>query len=412
MIKIKKIESSEYKQVDFESADYELAVDGEQLPKVTVTGSIRDFEELRFQIHTRDVYSGKKLLSHKLKDFPKIVYFSVPIEFGLLDFETFITIYQESNSSKLPEVNLYFDAKLLLWNQVYSFSEFEENLSAVIAENTDDNIEIKIYNNEDETKFVIETLHNFGDLALIEELSPFIEKGRQVYLKVKQKAIQGKSIKSVTGYFDFPENLKVPCEQYLLYFAQFLQDLGINATSNLKDEAGKVLFSVSPTDDNEALDKIREALAVYLNLPSSPIVYDDSFAAMRLQQQIENLQHSQRMTEREIRSSERELRLSQTVIEHQDKIILQKDTIIEQQNKVIEKITSKSVMMDSLENKEELEKIYDGLEVGYSKWLYEKTGIKANPVKSVKTAVQNIIGKNDEAMIRLELNEQSKNEEK
>ncbi len=89
--------------------------------------------------------------------------------------------------------------------------------------------------------------------------------------------------------FNFPEQFKTPCEQYLLYFAQFLQDLGISATSNLKEEAGKVLFSVTPTDDKEALDKIREALAVYLNLPASPIVYDDSFAAMRLQQQIENL---------------------------------------------------------------------------------------------------------------------------
>ena len=95
------------------------------------------------------------------------------------------------------------------------------------------------------------------------------------------------------------------CKQYLEYFAQFLKDLGINATSNLNEEAGKVLFSVTPTDDKEALDKIREALAVYLNLPASPIVYDDSFAAMRLQQQIENLQHSQRMAVRELQFNEK-----------------------------------------------------------------------------------------------------------
>jgi CRISPR-associated protein (TIGR02584 family) len=196
--------------------------------------------------------------------------------------------------------------------------------------------------------------------------------------------------------FSFPNEIKFPCEQYLLYFAQFLQDLGINATSNLKEEAGKVLFSVTPTDDIEALDKIREALAVYLNLPSSPIVYDESFAAMRLQQQVENLQHSQKMAVREIRSAEREMRLAQTVIEHQDKIIVQKDSIIEQQNKVIEKIQSKSIMMDSLENKEEFEKVFDGLEFGESKELKEKLGIKFNPITSLKSLGKQFIGKGEE----------------
>ena len=160
---------------------------------------------------------------------------------------------------------------------------------------------------------------------------------------------------SILTLFDFPEELKVPCKQYLLYFATFLRDLGLNATSNLKEEAGRVLFSVTPTDDIGSLDRIREALAVYLNLPSSPIVYDESFAAMRLQQQVENLQHSQKMRLREIRSAEKEMLLAQTVIEHQDKIISQKDSIIEQQNRVIDKISSKSIMMDSVENKEELE---------------------------------------------------------
>ncbi len=315
MIEIKKIESSEYKQVNPGSADYELSVDGEQLPKVNVSGSSRDFEELRFQIYTKDVYSGEKLLSQKLKDFPKIVYFSVPVKFELLDFETFITIYQEPDSSKLPEVSFYFEAKLLLWNQIYSFSEFEENLSAVIAENTDDKIEIKIYNSQEETKFVIGTHHDFGNLSLVEELTPFIEKSRHFYLKAKQKTVEGKSIKTITGYFDFPETLKVPCEQYLLYFAQFLQDLGINVTSNLKEEAGKVLFTITPTGDIEALDKIREALEVYLRLPSNQIVSNSQeIAIQRLESQVEYFRSQIRLAKAELQLKEATIQQQQVTI--------------------------------------------------------------------------------------------------
>lgn len=204
---------------------------------------------------------------------------------------------------------------------------------------------------------------------------------------------------SVIASFCFPETLKGPCGQYLWYFADFLKDLGINATSKINDEAGRILFSVTPNDDLEALDKIREALAVYLTLPTSPIIYDDSFAAMRLQQQIDNLQHSQKMAAREIRSAERELLLSQKVIESQDKIISQKDAIINQQEKIVEKILSKSIIIDALQDKEELEEICEGLKIGESDFLKKYFGVHLNPAKVVKTAGKNILGKSETTSI-------------
>ena len=50
-----------------------------------------------------------------------------------------------------------------------------------------------------------------------------------------------------------------------------MRDLGVDATSELKHQAGTVLFTVTPADSEEALGKIRTALEVYLSLPSSPI---------------------------------------------------------------------------------------------------------------------------------------------
>lgn len=302
------------------------------------------------------------------------------------------------------------------WNFAYSFNDYKiefnkkwkEDLKQDIDEidwigNSKNNI-LNLSSIEVNPYFNKTFVTNFSDETISEIVTPFIE----IILDCHNKTLDNlkflKDSNSLSILFDFPEELKITCEQYLLYFAQFLRDLGVNATPNIKEEAGKVLFSVTPTDNIEALDKIREALAVYLNLPSSPIEYDESFAAMRLHQQIDNLQHSQRMAEREIRSSERELRLAQTVIEHQDKIILQKDTIIGQQNKVIEKINSKSIMMDSLENKEEFEKVFDGLEIGESKELKEKLGIRFNPVTSLKTLGNKLIGKGDE-INSLNLNE-------
>lgn len=72
---------------------------------------------------------------------------------------------------------------------------------------------------------------------------------------------------SLVTFFDFPPTVKVACEQYLQYFIQFLDDLGIEADSELTSTAGKVLFSVTPRSDEEALEAIQGALAAYLELP-------------------------------------------------------------------------------------------------------------------------------------------------
>jgi hypothetical protein len=50
---------------------------------------------------------------------------------------------------------------------------------------------------------------------------------------------------SITTAFDFPDEVKVPCEQYLVYFVQFLRDIGVEATSDLQHYAGRVLFKDS-----------------------------------------------------------------------------------------------------------------------------------------------------------------------
>lgn len=78
------------------------------------------------------------------------------------------------------------------------------------------------------------------------------------------------TLKGVLTVFEFPPTVKNACEQYLLYFVQFLRDLGIDAEAELREEANSVLFEVTPTDEKQALEQIRAALGVYLQMPSAP----------------------------------------------------------------------------------------------------------------------------------------------
>lgn len=74
---------------------------------------------------------------------------------------------------------------------------------------------------------------------------------------------------SVLQYFQFPQETKTACRQYLIYFTQFLADLDISVETDIIEQAGKTLFKITPSDKTQALDLIREALNVYLNAPGN-----------------------------------------------------------------------------------------------------------------------------------------------
>lgn len=130
---------------------------------------------------------------------------------------------------------------------------------------------------------------------------------------------------SVAMSFDFPEEVKVPCEQYLLYFVQFLRDLGVGATSELKHEAGQVLFTVTPTDTRQALDKIRTALEIYMRLPSSPVSNlsgaDSEVAIQRLVANIYHLKSQLALSQAMLQAKDATIQAHQLTISNQQRLL-------------------------------------------------------------------------------------------
>lgn len=153
---------------------------------------------------------------------------------------------------------------------------------------------------------------------------------------------------AVVTYFDFPEAVKVPCEQYLLYFVQFLKDVGVSATAELQEDAGRVLFAVTPDDDQEALENIRQALDAYLRLPANPNVSMPGGYAIEpaMQQLASNVYHLQS-----------QLALKSAMLQAKDTTIQAQQLIISQQQMMMSGqvlIQSAQPVPITKEDKEEL----------------------------------------------------------
>ena len=142
---------------------------------------------------------------------------------------------------------------------------------------------------------------------------------------------------SVVNLFDFPEQVRVSCEQYLIYFSEFLKNIGIDATTDLSHNAGQVLFSVTPISKETALENIKEALFIYLQLPND--FGNVNFLPLQMkpkeQQLIANIQHlnGQLMLSNALAQTQREVIETQKIsIQQQQRII---DSTILQQSLLI-----------------------------------------------------------------------------
>jgi hypothetical protein len=141
----------------------------------------------------------------------------------------------------LSAMKIYFDENEL--GKTISL----RNISARATDNISVDVEIQSKNNR-----IVDEVQRAIDI--------FMEAYRYADSKHKPKS-------SLDISFDFPQEVATACEQYLLYFTDFLRELGIDAGTNISHEAGKTLFSVVPANADQALQQIREALDIYLHIP-------------------------------------------------------------------------------------------------------------------------------------------------
>jgi hypothetical protein len=205
---------------------------------------------------------------------------------------------------------LYFD--LTGWVNPYSIRDFIESLQSRIAVEPTI-LEVEFDGGETTVRASLAPAMTVEDvILLVSELLTFIRQAEESLRRNDPAA------NSLTIAFDFPPEIKVACEQYLVYFVQFLSDLGIDADSELKQEANKVLFSVTATDPKQALEVISDALAIYLQLPSAPDFYRAQEAEIAIAQLSANVLH--------LRS---QLMLTQATIQAKDATIAAKQDHIE-----------------------------------------------------------------------------------
>jgi hypothetical protein len=157
------------------------------------------------------------------------------------------------------------------WAKPWSVAELAEALDSLIVESNISNL--RYFQEEAEfisAGFGIELLIDDPNSVMDNKLESALEILRSLTEETNHRLSEDIRADTLSIFFDFPPSIRTPCKQYLVYFAQFLADIGIEANTELKQKSNQTLFTVSPKSGEDALSKIKEALAVYLNAPANP----------------------------------------------------------------------------------------------------------------------------------------------
>lgn len=180
-------------------------------------------------------------------------------------------LFTSSNRASLRDpVHFSFSARLDLaeWGRPWTPGAYLRTLDAVARAGTLPGLKWR-------TNFSIPTASFSCDVRsrnsiLGEELAYWVRVLRSIDDEATAQLIAAQHTESLTTTFHFPQPIATACEQYLLYFVQFLADLGIQAEAEVQHRAAEVLFRVTPVEGREALERVREALDAYLSLPTDP----------------------------------------------------------------------------------------------------------------------------------------------
>lgn len=293
--------------------NFEIYINGKKYTHPEIKGHLRNDEKSSFMLELRSTEVIEQFISHKMSEVPATPEYirlkfrpnyGFDLEFleGIYISERYERKYNEPGSKReyelvgvgIYEISFDFDPDLTEWKKEYSVTDYYTAYSKVFEKVTDSSIDCGLHDPEGGIQHGFFT--RFTDMPLELPIAEVIENHltllRQLHSEAEAEIADLQNQNSVTISIEVPDEIRAPYSQYITYFSQFLKDLGVESTSELHNEASNILFTITPTDSSQALDKIRAALEIYLCLPNSPVSdYPEISTGIEVQRLTANIHH-------------------------------------------------------------------------------------------------------------------------
>lgn len=258
--------------------------------------SLWSFKSEKHRVYIRDESLRYEIINVELERILKycfLIEVDSQIESGLsCERGLYLEIERDEKTGTIDatyEIGIEFEK----WDESFSILAFSNELADLTE--LDSNETIEYYRSDDD--FVSNGFgFKFKNLNPSRTISSFTNETASLVkslISAAKKNLKNKGNK-VLIELKLEQEVRSPCEQYLMYFSQFLEDLGIQAKSEISHHDELTIFSVIPDNKEHALSVIADCLASYLSLStelevSNDMVVPKDIALMQLEANIMHL---------------------------------------------------------------------------------------------------------------------------
>jgi len=238
------------------------------------------------------------------EDLPTNSEINIRIPKQSFEYFDYVTLHNQETVKVSMVVSFFYKDWSKPWNLNHYLQEMEKEFNRKYAQTAQAEFDIGDSSNPDSV--MVLTFSGINDMTVESWVLESLKAVKDVFDSTEAICAFQDDDAPLKAIFTFPQHLEKACEQYLVYFGEFLSDLGIGADVKLREVGEQILFSVSPINKEEALKRVKSALAIYLKLPN---VYEESKSELApdldpiIQKHIANIEH--------LRS---QLRLSEAVV--------------------------------------------------------------------------------------------------
>ena len=201
--------------------------------------------------------------------------------------------------------------------------------------------------------FEIKELSNASEIVKLAKLNHSYATEVSKGMKIKESLAVNDNFEAV---FNFPKEYQSILKPYLQYFEEFLNDIFIETDVNIQSIGEDTILSVNPKNKDEALEKIADALKVYLCAPvvSDSVSVEESLhmelAFTKLHAQCKNLESQMIYKELSLKQLNEKLEIQNNIINESKRVLIDAgvETSIITQNNIMLLESLKSININNV----------------------------------------------------------------
>ncbi|MBH0020955.1 hypothetical protein I6F40_11415 [Pseudoalteromonas sp. SWXJ133] len=216
------------------------------------------------------LYNDFELENDEIDDLLNLSLSEIPacFDFHKEDYKT-INGASIAISIDCSQISLEVEHDLEKWANSYSFIEFNTYFTKLLTDgpfNSEFIYSVKLYLDS----------YKIENQSILPELTEAYSYLKKCYLEAEKILIEQTRDDVFIKVFEFPPEYKNICSQYLIWFGEFLQNLGIDATVSTNQSKNQTQLIVSPDECPELLTEIEKLFYQYLSLPYSELLPPES----------------------------------------------------------------------------------------------------------------------------------------